>query len=42
MITFYRMLPTVILQYVTYSNEEFPYSSADEFPVMLIAEDICE
>ena len=30
-----------ISQYVTYSGGDFLYSSADEFPMMLIAEDIC-
>lgn len=28
-------------QYVTYSGGDFIYSSFDEFPVMLIAENIC-
>jgi len=27
--------------YVTHNSGDFLYSSADEFPVMLIAEDIC-
>jgi len=30
-----------ISQFVTYNGGEYLHSSADEFPVMLIAEDIC-